>query len=211
MSDRLDCAGAEPLFSEHHEGGLAAGDAAALEQHLAGCAACRDLFEAVGMVVDALRPAEEVEPDRGLAGRVAAASWQAARATVKVVAHPRAWRLPWRVEALAAGLALLVTGAVLLTCSWGPGLRTRMTQRSANATVHLRERGERLIEDLRVLRVVVATAFEGRMDRVNDRVDDYRKLLERRRQNAPERKGSSAGAGDVRHSVHFRTAPGTGS
>jgi hypothetical protein len=60
-----------------------------------------------------------------------------------------------------------------------------------------------------VLRVVVATAFEGRVDRVNDRVDDYRKLLEqRRRQAAPERKGSSAGDGRVR-SAHFRTASGT--
>jgi hypothetical protein len=28
---------------------------------------------------------------------------------------------------------------------------------------------------------VIGTAFEGRLDRVNDRVDDYRRLLEKRR------------------------------
>ena len=31
------------------------------------------------------------------------------------------------------------------------------------------------------MRIVVGTAFEARVDRVNDRVDDYRRLLEKRR------------------------------
>jgi hypothetical protein len=46
---------------------------------------------------------------------------------------------------------------------------------------------------VRILRVVVGAAFEGRLDRVNDRVEDYRRLLERRK-NAPEQKKGEAGA-----------------
>ena len=43
-----------------------------------------------------------------------------------------------------------------------------------NAGVYLLERKDRLVEDVRMLRVVIGAAFEGRVDRVNDRVDDYR-------------------------------------
>jgi hypothetical protein len=38
------------------------------------------------------------------------------------------------------------------------------------------------------MRVVVGTAFGSRVDRVNDRVDDYRRLLERKKANEPEQK-----------------------
>ena len=47
------------------------------------------------------------------------------------------------------------------------------------------ERKDRLVEDVRILGVVLGTAFEGRLDRVNERVEDYRRLLDRRRP-APE-------------------------
>ncbi len=55
------------------------------------------------------------------------------------------------------------------------------------------ERKDRLVEDLRLLRVVISTAFEGRVDRVNDRVEDYRRLLERRRQDEKARDDSKKG------------------
>jgi hypothetical protein len=45
---------------------------------------------------------------------------------------------------------------------------------------------ERLVEDVRLLGVVLSTAFEGRLDRVNERVQDYRRLLERRRTEDPD-------------------------
>jgi hypothetical protein len=41
------------------------------------------------------------------------------------------------------------------------------------------------MEDVRVLRVVIETAFEGRVEKVGERVEDYRKLLERRRAEEP--------------------------
>jgi hypothetical protein len=57
--------------------------------------------------------------------------------------------------------------------------------------------------------VVLGTAFEGRLERVNDRVEDYRRLLDRRRP-APEgdsKRGSESRAlpGLARG---FRTTPG---
>ncbi len=36
------------------------------------------------------------------------------------------------------------------------------------------ERRDRLVEDVRILGVVLGTAFEGRIERVNERVEDYR-------------------------------------
>jgi hypothetical protein len=59
--------------------------------------------------------------------------------------------------------------------------------------VYLSERTDRLLEDIRILRVVISAAFEGRLDRVNDRFDDYRRLLEKRRA-AETRKRSQTGA-----------------
>jgi anti-sigma factor RsiW len=211
MMDTLGCDRAEELFFDYREGQLGERDRRALETHLAACSRCRALLEAVDSVVVALRPAAEMEPAADLAARVAARSWRRELPALGRRAFSGAFGLPWRVQALAAALALAVTATFLFARTEGPRLRERVSQRSVNAGVYLRERGERLIEDLRVLRVVVATAFEGRVDRVNDRVDDYRKLLEqRKRQNTPERKGSSAREGRVRI-AHFRTPPETGS
>jgi hypothetical protein len=60
---------------------------------------------------------------------------------------------------------------------------------------------------------MIATAFEGRVDRVNDRVDDYRRLLEKRRQHAPGSPDSreSRGAAPARAADHLRTRGGTAS
>ena len=44
-----------------------------------------------------------------------------------------------------------------------------------------------------MLRVVLETAFEGRVERVNERVEDYKKLLERRKGNAPAEDGRDPG------------------
>ena len=65
----------------------------------------------------------------------------------------------------------------------GPERPTRAAQRLVSETVtraaYLIERKDRLVEDVRLLRVVLGTAFEGRLERVSERVDDYRRLLER--------------------------------
>ena len=66
--------------------------------------------------------------------------------------------------------------------------------RTVNASVYILERKDRLVEDVRILRVVIGTAFEGRLDRMNDRVDDYRRLLEKRRADEEQAKKSGGRA-----------------
>jgi hypothetical protein len=59
---------------------------------------------------------------------------------------------------------------------------------------------------------VLGTAFEGRIEKVNERVEDYRRLLDRRRA-APEgdsKRGSGPLALPERLARGFRTGPGAG-
>ena len=70
----MDCRRAEELLSDRLEGSLHPILGAELEAHLAGCAACRELLEALAEVVVALRNAPELEAPRTLAERAASAS-----------------------------------------------------------------------------------------------------------------------------------------
>jgi hypothetical protein len=90
----------------------------------------------------------------------------------------------------------------------GPEKPTRAAQRivgqTVNAGTSLMDRKDRLVEDVRLLGVVVGTAFEGRLDRVNERVEDYRRMLERRRaEPADSKSGALALPGRV--ASGFRT------
>jgi anti-sigma factor RsiW len=210
MRDVLDCARAEELLSDYREGQLNAPLRADLEGHLASCPHCPLLLAAISDVLDVLRSPLDLDPSASLAARVASASWKAAR-TATVVPLRRVQRLPAQVQALAAGLAVCVTSAVLLLQSAPPPGRVagRVKERTVNAAVYVQERTVRLVEDLRMLRVVIATAFEGRIERVNDRVDDYKRLLEKRRQHTPERRESQAEPLAPRSALHLRTGPGS--
>jgi hypothetical protein len=214
MKDVLDCARAEELFSDYREDALPAPLRADLENHLASCAVCPPLLAALDEVLGVLRSPLDLEPSASLAARAAEASWRRGRATVVAMRpRPRA-RVPLRVHALAAGLAALATAAFLLVqqSSERPaGVAGKVKERTVNVAASAQERAERLVEDLRMLRVMIATAFEGRVDRVHDRVDDYRRLLEKRRQHAPEGPDSrQSRAGAVpRRADHLRTGAGT--
>ena len=193
MREGMTCARAEELLSDHLDGTLAEPLHTELQGHLASCAPCRSLREELAFVVDALQAFPDVAPSSTLASRVA----EAALRKGKVVAFsprpkpvPKAARvgmLPAWAQSLAAGLALVTAGALLMTTrAEGP---KRAASQIATATVStgafLAEHKDRLVEDVRVLKVVLETAFEGRVERVNERVEDYRKLLERRKPAAP--------------------------
>jgi hypothetical protein len=182
----IDCARAEELLSDDLEGTLEPLFRDDLREHLQACPRCRPLRSALEDVVADLRRPSELAPPAGLSDRVAAAVVRAGKAP------PRRVGL-LRFQAAAAVAAIAGTSALYATRA--PFLRqgARIVERASNAGVYLMERKDRLVEDVRILRVVVGAAFEGRLDRVNDRVEDYRRLLERRR-NAPEQKKSEAGA-----------------
>jgi putative zinc finger protein len=198
VTDTLSCDRAAELLSDHYEGTLEGILARELDAHLARCAECASLRDALGDVIDLLRAAPVMEPAPDLAERAATAALAAARARRRfdfpaLVRRPPAWLaaslrgVPVPVQAIAATLAIaLSAGFILIGASAKrivPADRAPLVDRVATATVLLAEKKDRLVEDFRFLRVIVATAFEGRMDRVNDRVEDYRRLLERRRQD----------------------------
>jgi hypothetical protein len=205
----MDCRRAEELLSEHYEGTLDAGRRADLEAHLSGCADCRALRAALGEVVEALGTFPVLEPPARLADRVASAALARPRVAAPSILTPRSLRLPVWLPAAAAGLALMTTGAALLAAGpEGPTrAATRLVDRTVNAGVYLMERKDRLMEDVRILRVLIGTAFEGRLDKMNDRVDDYRRLLERRR-NAEEDQKKSRGSAAAGSSVLTARLPG---
>jgi Putative zinc-finger len=203
----MACARAAELLSDDLEGALDGVTAADLAAHLAECHDCRELRAAVADVSALLRvPA--IEPSPALAERVARASWAAARPVVARVPRARAWihtaavgvswltDVPFAVQAIAAGFALVLTAGLVMAAGSAPGTaaRPRVAQRLSDATVYVVERKERLVEDFRLLRVVIGTAFEGRLDRVNDRVDDYRRLLERRQNEQAKERGKKTQA-----------------
>jgi hypothetical protein len=184
----MDCARAEELLSDYADGTLDALLVSDLEAHLSGCPRCPQLVSALREVVAALRHPPELAPPAGLADRVASA---VARARVAPVRFQKGRHF----QAVAAAIA--IAGTTALYATRGPAMRQggRFVKQASNAGVYLLERKDRILEDVRILRVVVSAAFEGRMDRVNDRVEDYRRLLERRR-NAPEQQKKSEGPRD---------------
>lgn len=204
----MDCPRAEELLSDRLDGSLHEILRAELEAHLAGCAPCRALGEALVEVVAALRELPELDAPPGLAERAATAAL-ARRAPVAV--RP-AIVLPHWAQAAAAGFALIALGALLAIV--GPERPTRAAQRLVGHTVSagtaLVEEKDRLVEDVRLIGVVLGTAFEGRLERVNDRVEDYRRLLERRRAEPPadSKSGTSRRAVPRGLAAGFRTRPG---
>ena len=107
--------------------------------------------------------------------------------------------MPSWLQAAAAGFGLVISGTLLLVAGPDGPTRaaTRLVDRTVNTGSYLLERSDRLVEDVRILGVVITTAFEGRLDRVNDRMDDYRKRLQRRRSTDEDSKKRESGGRDA--------------
>jgi uncharacterized membrane protein len=190
----MDCARSQELMSDHLEGTLHAILRAELDGHLAACQDCRDLREAVAEVVEALVAFPEIDPPVGLTERVMTGLRSTPRAAPTPVVVRPALVIPSWIQAAAAGFALIALGVLLMLV--GPEASTRAASRLVDRTVdagtQIMARKDRMVEDVRILGVVLTTAFEGRLERMNERVEDYRQLLERRR--AEEQKDSKRGS-----------------
>jgi len=186
MRDTVQCRRAEELLSDHLDGTLDEVLDVDLRAHLDACERCRDLRDAMLEVMGVLRSSVDMEPAKDLAERAATAALRAGRPRTARRLLPDIVGLPPWVLATAAVLALaLSTGLVTASGGKGPlGRTSALARRVSSVGVYVAEQRDRLVEDFRMLRVVVSTAFEGRIDRVNDRVEDYRRLLERRRRDA---------------------------
>ncbi len=195
MSELL-CAQAEELFSDHYDGTLAEKTQRELEAHLRACPTCRALREVFGEVVDVLHRVRDhpFAAPPGLAARAAAAALATPGAVTPKGIRPRVQELPVGLQLTAAVLAVLLTlGLLDASGAFGTeGQLGRLRARTVSAAVYLVERKDRLAEDLHLLKIVVGTALEGRLDRVQERVEEYRRLLEKRRaQPSPEPAKSS--------------------
>jgi predicted anti-sigma-YlaC factor YlaD len=188
----MRCEQAQELFSDRHDGALSPIMARELDGHLETCPACRELSEAFGEAVAALRSFPVLEPSAGLAERVATAALSANRRLSS--------RMPWAARPLprwlraAAAVAMLATGATLLAAGPENGYAAAagpIAQRTAGTASFLSERTERAIEDVRLMRIVVKAALAGRLDSLSDRLTEYRRSLERRRADKDAHKKSS--------------------
>jgi hypothetical protein len=214
----MDCLRAEELLSDHLEGTLSALLVQDFEAHLRECASCAELREALGQVIGALRAFPTLEPARDLAERAAERALldrRSERARPQALpnrppVHGRFFVPSW-LQAAAAGFGLVITGTLLLVAGPdGPSrTATRLVDRTVTTGSYLLERSDRLVEDVRILGVVITTAFEGRLDRVNDRMDDYRKRLQRRRSTDEDSKKRESGGrmAPLLSAEGFRTAP----
>lgn len=185
MNASLDCVRAEELLGPAHEGTLDRLQQRDLDAHLRACDACRALQAGLADVHDILRPAPLPEASLGLEERIVRATFGR-----RVVQGP--WGLPRPVLAAAAGLALAASAALLF--AWGATTgrfeaAARLADRPREAGIYVAERTDRAVESFRLLRVVLETAFEARIERVQDRVEDYRRLVERRRAQEKAQQG----------------------
>jgi len=204
MSELL-CAQAEELFSDHYDGTLAEPTLRELEAHLRTCPTCRALREVFGEVVDVLHRVRDhpFAAPPGLAARAAAAALAAPTDVVsRKGMRPGVQELPLGLQLAAAVLAVALTLG-LLGASGAfetEGRLGRLRARTVSAAVYLVERKDRLVEDLHLLKIVVGTALEGRLDRVQDRVEEYRRLLEKRRAQPSQEPAKSSDSKTISNS-----------
>ena len=123
-----------PRLSEYIDGGLPAGDAAALEEHLSECRECRETVMELRSVVVRARAMGDAAPERdlwpGIAGAIGA---PAAGAGARVIALPTARGIRTGTPGLflsrwqlAAAAGILVVISVGVTSLLGPGLGVRV-------------------------------------------------------------------------------------
>jgi anti-sigma factor RsiW len=188
----VDCRRAEELFSDEVEGTLEDPLRSELLAHLQGCSSCPRLLRAVRDVRDHLAASPLLEAPATLVDRTCAAIAQSSAAPR---VRGRLQAPPLRVLAAAAVLTVVCTGGLLYGGAGAGSGRTarRYWEKGVQAGTWALERRDRLIEDLKLVRAVVTMAFEGRLDRMSDRVDDYRRALEKQQEDAKRRdKGADA-------------------
>lgn len=171
----MNCRRSEELLSDHVERSLAPPLENEMRVHLEGCVTCRDLLAAMRDGVELLKALRVAEPPEELTIRIlehtrpalAAARLRSARAVA-----PIPYSLPFGYGWVAAAAVLAL---VLL---WRPAEMVSSFGRRASQTAHqtysfgLRtyHRTGRWLDELDVLRLTAAVAFEDRLDLLNERL-----------------------------------------
>jgi hypothetical protein len=202
MSEPLSRERTLELLSDYREGALEPELRAAVARRLASDPECRQTLAALDELA-VLLPAlvAAAEPGKDLAERAARAALAAfRRAPAPVPAPVLAFRaagryrpaVPTHLQA-AAAVAMLVTGLGALVSGPEAAPQQAATRLVERTSLELRQQSGRLVENIRQLGELVGAAVETRIDRVEDRVDDYRRLLLEQEQPASEsRNGAEA-------------------
>lgn len=187
----MNCRRSEELLSDQLERALAPPLESELRAHLDGCSACRRLFAAMREGIELLKTLEVPDPPEALTSRILektrpalAARRQSAQTPVPVQSSP-----PFRYAWVAAAAVFVI---VLL---WRPPELVSNVGRRMSLAAHqtysmglgMYYRAERWIDDLNVLRTVVAVAFEDRLDLLNERL----RLLQKVRRDSDEESSES--------------------
>src|SRR5262245_4115558 len=163
----MTCARAEELLSESREGRLSGPVQAELDGHLDGCPACRGLRDALDAVMDALADQPVPEPSEHLARRAAAAALGRGR-PAQPARRPSRWTRATWIQAAAA--AVVIGSGISLLASGDAGRAlSRLYGRNVTFGARVVERAERIIDDVRVLKLRVSAALAGSRDRTDDR------------------------------------------
>jgi len=177
-------------LSDYREGALEPRLRQAVEARLAEDEVCRATLAALDELAELL-PGLDAAPEPGsdLARRAARAAWVAGRpAPARVIAFrpPVRYRpaVPAQLQA-AAAVAMLVTGLAALVSGPDAAPQQAASRLVERTSLELRQQSGRLVENIRELGERVGAAVETRIDQVEDRVDDYRRLLRQEQQPAP--------------------------
>jgi hypothetical protein len=213
MSEPLSRERTLELLSEYREGALAPELHRAVAARVASDARCRETLAALEELAELLPSlAAAGEPGRDLAQRAARAALAAGRPRPARVVDFRAPRryppgMPAQLQA-AAAVAMLVTGLAAHVTGPEAAPQQAASRLVERTSLELRQQSGRLVENIRHLGELVEAAALTRIDRVGDRVDDYRRLLRERQQQAPASEGRNAVPGaQVRHRLEQQVGP----
>jgi hypothetical protein len=179
------CLRAQERFADLIDGSLAAPLERQLQEHLRECSECNALLVSYREVVAALRSFSAPEMSGELTRKIVASTRNGRRRSRHAV-WPTAFPVGWTARAGA-----LAAAAVLVLLVWRPpafvsGVSDRVSVRAHQAYsfgVRSYHQTARWLEELNVLRMTVGVAFEDRLDRLNERLQD---LDEARRRTGDE-------------------------
>jgi hypothetical protein len=159
-----ECRGPRDLLSDFREGFLPEPLAEEVGRHLRECRECATLDLHLRTVLGAL-PKSLLDPPPELVGAA-----RAARPTLSLSLDGVS-RTKRR-----AGILLMVLGVVMAAVQFHPGLNASASAWMDRLTASFsrwRGRGERLIEDLRVMKALAIGTVEGRTEELGQTLDEY--------------------------------------
>jgi predicted anti-sigma-YlaC factor YlaD len=156
------CTRIQELLSEELDGDLTAALRGELGSHLEACPACRRLRDALHEVVSTLRREPVPEPSWPLPRRAA----EAALARSDRSRASRPWSASGVVWLRTVAASLVITTGLTLTLTGDPARTlSRLYGRSVAFGARVLERAERLVDDLRILKLRLGETLGGDVDR----------------------------------------------